>query len=342
MLQPIIIGFGRSGRDLHLRCLRKAAASEEAEDLFHQQVIVIDPYIKNKSSEDVAFCGSLQEAAGLRPSICQDAVLHICTPPSAHISVIKEAASAGFRHMIVEKPLTDDVGEIDALIKSVEEHQLDVIVVANWLSSRLTAKIQTFLEQKTFGNLQAVYLQQDKPRFCRTLENSSHGNAFDIEAPHQMALACFLQGADAEVIASETKDMVIGQQRYMRLGGAEAVLKHANGSRTYIASNLTSFIKQRTVKIQFEQYTLLGHFPPDGSDSYSNMSIYNSANEMVHSELIYDDPLSLCFIEYYQYFHGISQIKPVSDIYFNQKVIQLLEEAKAKSETKLHTKGAVI
>ena len=81
MFIPVIMGFGHSGRALHLRCLRTLFAADGMA-LIGTDVHVVDPRPDATATEPrLTAHAQLPPAASLSPGV---PVLHVCTPPLAH------------------------------------------------------------------------------------------------------------------------------------------------------------------------------------------------------------------------------------------------------------------
>ncbi|ENQ3104963.1 Gfo/Idh/MocA family oxidoreductase [Bacillus cereus] len=329
MLQSIIVGFGRSGQYLHLPCIKKAAFSAENKQLFKQNILIVDPFIeKNNCIEPLPLYRSIYELVKCNPNVIKDSVLHICTPPNQHVPTIMEGVNLGFKNIIVEKPLTTNIKELNKLIEYSEDKDINIVIIANWLSSSLTYKIKDHIDNGLYGNVREILLEQDKPRFSRSINNTSHTNAFEVETPHQLALACYLLGVNTKIVHSKIYDMNIDQKKLVGMGGAEITLQHPSGSLCFIKSNLTSLVRKRMIKVSFDEYTIVGYYPSGSDDSYSKFMLFNKNHQLITSELIYDDSLSSCFLEYYTYFNDMKSKKPVSDMHFNKQVVAMLDQAK--------------
>lgn len=327
-MKSIIVGFGKAGQKLHLPCLMKAFNTIPNE-LIYENIIIVDPNIQELSngfeSMKIPYYKSLTEIENVNP---EKAVIHICTPPNTHIEVLKEVAILGYKNILVEKPLATSNEEISEINSLQNKYQLDIIVIANWLSSNLTLTIKEKMYSGKFGEPQYVEIEQNKPRYSRSLENHSHTNIFDIEIPHQIGLSCYLLGTNATVLSSDARDMLVDNEVLHNMGKASLLLKHEGEVISNLKSDLTSMIRKRSIKILFKDYKMIGYYPSGSDDSYSRLSIYDKDNNLVSSKTLYDDPLSACFVEYYKYFGNKTINKPISDLHFNQKLIQLLSEAK--------------
>ena len=323
--QSLIVGFGRAGRDLHLMCLRKA--QNKHKHLMSQRVGVVDPRIDYADVADgtISFFRHLEEVSGFDPATT---VVHICTPPGQHLAVLRQVSELGYTKILMEKPLVTSLDELDELVHLDAQRNLDILVVANWLSSSLTAQLKSLIDSGQFGPLESLEIEQHKPRFSRTLANPGHTNAFDVEMPHQTALALYLAGQHVEVIEAQISDMKVGSVIIPRMGMARLEFLHAGGVRSVLCSSLMAPYRKRSVKLTFAAHQVVGYYPASGDDSYSVIKHYDQEGHLLHSDVLEDDVLTNAFIEYYRYYSR-STSKPVSDLTFNTAVISTISQAKA-------------
>jgi predicted dehydrogenase len=321
MRKTLIVGFGRSGRDLHWHCLAKGA---------HRQIGIVDvepvpPSIL--TAPHVEVFPSLAEA---RHRFDEETVVHICTPPPTHLEVLRETARCGYTRLIVEKPLVDRVTDLSPLHALVSQYKLAVFVVANWLSSSLTSRLRQLLQRRPDRRWSRVTISQVKPRFARSLSNSRRETIFDVEIPHQIALSHFFGDGDLEVRGAECSDMVVNRTRIPYMGKATITLEDKQGRVIVVHSDLTSPIRQRSVDVLFEDGTrTVGYYPSTGADNFSQLLTFQKAHEApVEHEILLDDPLSTFIDEVYGYFEH-DGCRPASDVAFNTAVVCTISKAKS-------------
>ncbi len=329
MRQTLIVGFGRSGRDLHLRCLRRvpsAAGNGAAAGRIGIVDIGARP-LSRLDTPDVEAFGSLAEA---RRQFDSETIVHICTPPSTHLDVVREAARQGYSRIIVEKPLVDRLTDLAALRTLVNEHRLAVFVVANWLSSALTWRLRELLHNRPDRGWSRVTISQVKPRFSRSLSTLSQETIFDVEIPHQIALSLFLGGEGFEVRRAECSDMVVNSTRIPYMGKATITLEDKHGRVIVVYSDLTAPIRQRSVEVAFEDGTrTVGYYPSTDADSFSQLLTFQKEHDTpVAHEILLDDPLAAFLREVYGYFEQAGR-RPASDVDFNTAVVSTISKAKA-------------
>ena len=320
-LNSLIIGLGNAGGGLHLPCLRKLHGRSGL-------IAAVDP---------VAVAPDIPEARGLRvfrhladveDFRPDDTVVHVCTSPESHPQVIRSAGEMGYTRVLSEKPLAASVAGVEEIRRVRAGHNIEILVVANWLHSRLTARLVTLIETQLFGSLRTVTVEQHKPRFARTLANPSHGTAFDVEIPHQVALALRLAGRPLAVTRASSGPMRIGGQVFTHMGAAGMVLRHAGEVTSVLRSDLCACRRERFVRVEFDDgHQALGFYPVDREENFSRLDIYDWQGRLVSRDTFEDDVLTACFAECYGYFSGAAS-RPVSDVEFHADVTSVIDQAK--------------
>ncbi len=330
MFQSLIVGFGRAGNHLHLHCLRKARKLYLNEQIFGDIIGIVDPKIVPAAfvhEDTVRVFNDLMDVQGFDPALT---VVHVCTPPADHLAVIRRIAGLGYTKIIIEKPMVMSMREVEEIRRLQEKWHLDLLVVAVWLSSALTKWLRDVVDSNRFGPLLQLTFEQHKPRFLRTLRDSGHTTAFDVELPHQVALALYLVGQEAQVIDAACTDMNLGAKAIPYMGGARMTMLHVRGAHSFLSSNLTAQSRRRFVKLSFRDHTVEGCFPASREISYSHLTVYDSHHNILESNRLDDDPLTTCFREYYSYYIR-DDCRPVSDLHFNTIVISALTQARVLS-----------
>jgi predicted dehydrogenase len=327
--KTLIVGFGRSGRDLHLRCLRKMQ-NGNGNGAAPRRIGVIDVEHRSLSAADHASVDAFKSLEDARPFFDTDTVVHVCTPPPTHLQVLREAARYGYSRIIVEKPLVSRLADLTVLQSLVKEHRLSVFVVANWLSSSLTYRLRERLQRSADQNWSKLTISQIKPRFGRSLATWGQETIFDVEIPHQIALSLLLGGADLEVRRVECSDMVVNRTRIPHMGKATITLEDKHGRVIVLHSDLTAPIRQRSVEVLFENGTRsIGYYPSDDADSFSQLLTFHRQHDApISHEIFVDDPLSTFLHEVYDYFEHDGR-RPASDVDFNTAVVSTISKAKA-------------
>ena len=298
MVRTLLVGLGRAGAQLHLPVLAGARAA--APQLFGDEPVVgCDPWRTPSERPGLIVRASLAAAAAeVDPA---RTVAHVCTPPESRSEVIAALARLGFRQLVVEKPLAIDTDELSRVIELRRQHGLRIAVVEPWLTSSLTARLTALARDGRLGEARSIALVQNKPRFRRSLTTTSHRTAFDVELPHGVGLALRLAG-NARVTHACGADLVVGKTRVPRMGGARVGLRHTNGTRTEIESDLTSPVRERRVVLRFENGTAVGHYAVSSDDPYSQLTV--TVDGRREHQVLRDDSLTEWMIYAYRLFQG--------------------------------------
>lgn len=326
--RSLIVGFGHAGRDLHLRCLRKAWVRYRDEDIFDETVGVVERRAAERGfqwREEFAVFPALSEVRGFDPDVT---VVHICTAPPDHLPAFREVAARGYRKILVEKPVTTSEWELLEILDLAQRRALDIQVAANWLSSSLTARLSDLVTSGRFGRLLALRVEQHKPRFTRTLMHRHHRTAFEVEMPHQVALALYLGGTDSKLLNAATSPMRVDGMTIPHMGTAEIRLLHGNRIPSLLQSDLTATIRMRTVNLRFPDCHVVGYYPVSADDDYSRLTITDPASRPLESELMVDDPMTTWLRDCYRHFAGRGP-RPSSDLRFAAEVVSIICQAKA-------------
>ncbi|OOC53432.1 MULTISPECIES: Gfo/Idh/MocA family oxidoreductase [Nocardiopsis] len=288
MLHTFVVGLGRSGEGLHLPSLAKARAREPT--LFAPGPVVgFDPF--RASAEGVLMVESPEEAVHHAPPL--STVVHLCTPPHLRSGLLEHLAELGYRRIIVEKPLALDLVGLASVARLRRRWGLDITVTTQWLDSALTRRLLAVLRGKAFGDLRAITVLQNKPRFTRTAEAPGHPTAFDVEVPHALAVVITLAGG-ADIASASLEDMVTDRTRLPRLGRARLGLRHHSGVLSRIDSDLTSPVRERRIVLEFDRALLTGHYPCSAADHTAQLRVDAQGWEPIRS--VFDDDAFPAFI----------------------------------------------
>ncbi|MCL2897117.1 Gfo/Idh/MocA family protein [Brenneria tiliae] len=330
MHKIMIVGYGFAGNNLHHRCISKMMRSGWNYSL-SSNIVVID-----KLASKITACGNSVKFYTEIPPVTGGEgcnwIVHICTPPEQHFQNIHDALCNGYRSIIVEKPAASTYLESQQLIELERDYNAKILVVANWVSCAAVNEIMDVLKTGDYGVISQITVVQNKSRFIRSRERKGE-HLFDIEMPHQVALALFL-GGNAALESAEVEDMVMPDMTLPNLGYGSLRLSHINGVKSVLRSSLIHPVRERYLKIRTSSgYMLKIYFPTGGDDSYSRLLISSPANEVIINKILYDDPLTLCLIRAYKYFLESQQnpyaVKPSGmDLEFNANKVKILEEAK--------------
>jgi predicted dehydrogenase len=260
------------------------------------------------------------------------AVVHVCTGPDQHAKIVLAAQHMGYRRFLVEKPMTARLADAKRLVGMCESGEADILVVSNWSASSLTDEIRREINARTSVPLQSLSLRHAKPRMERTIANSTHRSAFDVEIPHLVALAIFLTGKDLTVRAASGQDMMINDKRYPMMGSASISLSSGNGLHVWLESHLAAPKRERLTEVVWADGTrLLGFHPCDSTDRYAQLFIMAPDGRQARHQMLYDDTVRRMLHDVYSYFAGTAE-KPANDVHFGAKVIDVIESAKVAAQ----------
>jgi predicted dehydrogenase len=318
MLRTIIIGFGHAARSFHLPAVRRRGDD--------RLVGVVDPLLAGRltAPDGVRIEPRLDAFDAAFPP--DETVVHVCTPPGAREPVLRECATAGYRRFIVEKPLADSRRALDAIRDLADAARLDVLVVANWLASRLTDEIAAELEARAGTPVAEVELRNEKPRIGLTLASASHRSAFEVEMPHLLALALRLWGP-FELLDASASDLAVGDRRVPLMGSAEMRVVAPAGHEIRLATDLRSPARSRSATVTWADGTrLVGHYPCGSTDLYSHLRVEGPDGRSLRDELFDDDTVRATTERAYAWFEGRGP-RPPSDLRLHLAVTDLLLSA---------------
>ncbi|UZE84444.1 Gfo/Idh/MocA family oxidoreductase [Pseudomonas viciae] len=328
MLRSIILGFGHCGRNLHLASLRSLHRQGCLPDV-DTTITVVDPELGSGLVDGLVMQRCLPEASALQGRV---GVVHICTPPALHLRHVHEALMAGFRYIIIEKPMVMNLAEAQALRSMEQQYGAQILVVSVWGHSQLVPRLTRWLEASE-QPLRSVHIVHDKPRFSRSF--TRHGeHLFDIEMPHQVSLALLFAGAPASGFHAHTEDLRVEGKLRQAMKAGSIGWRDEQGIEVLLESDLASPIRQRSVRLQLESGECCeGFFPVGADDSYAQLRCDTEHSGSTAHQIFADEPLTTCVGEYYRYFrnhlqgHGADMPRS-GTVAFNQQVVELLEQAR--------------
>lgn len=333
LLYSIIVGYGHCGKNLHHVCLRKLQPSATLSGLC-EQVHVVDPLVSLPSSAHLVSHEQLPPPHSLRERV---GVVHICTPPALHLQHVREALHAGYRYIILEKPMVISQAQATELLVLQRMFNAHILVVAVWAHSSLV-KLMAQRVQASSGSITRLQVVHNKPRFSRTLQR--HGeHIFDIEMPHQVSLALLLAGDALTLVDARSEPLHLEGETRPSMKFGYLHLEGPQGERVRLTSDLSSPIRERRLSMEFDDGAFYqGYFPVSADDSYSQFEAYDSSGVRIAWQVLADEPLTTCLEAYYQYFmaceRGESPLPPLgSSITFNKRIVELLEQARHLADT---------
>lgn len=321
MFRVLIIGFGRAGRGLHLPVLRRLRAGRA-----DPPIVVHDPY--QPVAPEAGLIPVADLAAARAAAAPDETVVHLCTPPDVRLRALRELAALGYRRFLVEKPVATDAAEAERILDLRRRYDLRLIVVAPWLASALTGRLQRLVADGTLGPLSRIDVVQTKPRLGRTLRGDTHPTALDVEVPHSAGVVLGLAGP-ARLVDAGCTDMRAGDRVVPRMGTGELTLAHATGVRTRIFTDLTSPVRERRITLTFSGGRAVGFYPSSEADHYADLRVH-AAGEPDRHEAFVDDSLTEFVRGAYTSFQDGTDLEP--DLRLNVEVVRLLSAAKDRIE----------
>lgn len=142
VMRAALIGAGHVARQ-HLACLRELPGVETV------AVCDLSPATAEAAAERFSvpfwFTDHRRMLADIRPD-----VVHVTTPPHFHYPVALDALDAG-AHVVLEKPATESLHEIEALLGRAREAGKVLVENHNYLFNRATREIAARIESGEFG-----------------------------------------------------------------------------------------------------------------------------------------------------------------------------------------------
>lgn len=321
-LRTLVVGLGRSGGDLHLPVLRRLRDRGRTEGLLAEgPILVFDPYGPDAGQPDTIAVRSLAQAERLTDP--HRTVVHLCTPPTVRADLLDQLGAHGFKRILVEKPLAVDDQTLVEIHEIGNRWDLELVVVAPWLASALTERLEDALLSRSMGALRSMSIIQRKPRFTRSRDGCGHPTAFDVEMPHAMGVALTLAG-EGEVSDAALADMNMEDVVLPGMGRAWLSIEHDDGVQTEILSDLTAPTRERRITLEFDQGRLTGHYASSADDHTAQLTAVTAGRR--RREILADDALTAFIVGAYERFIDPTARPPVRDV--DAEVVRTLSEAK--------------
>ncbi len=193
----VLVGAGVRGRVW-------AAVSAEAPGVTLVGVVDQDPSTAESVSEESAF---YEDVASALEECRPDAVI-IATPPETHYAIGKAALSAG-KHVLCEKPLSEDMDEVVDLVTTAEAHGVQLLVGMNFRYLSTSQRIRHYVESGELGALSYAQFSYVRHRNGRRSDlndfplTMSYPMLFE-QSIHHFDLLRFCYGLEVESLVADS------------------------------------------------------------------------------------------------------------------------------------------
>jgi predicted dehydrogenase len=313
-LRPVIIGYGRAGRDLHHASLGELVGTDA-------EVMVVDPRRPRCPLPGARWMALLEEAVACLPDP-RLGVFHVTTPAGEHRRTVEALVAADARQIIVEKPLAPTLDEARR-IACLATAGRRVLPVSLWLSSAVTGRVEEVIAEGRIGVPVELRMEQSKPRFRRTMRCSGHRTAFEVELPHQVLLALHLGGPVERVLLASTWPMELPDGGLLpAMGGACLRLLHTSGMTSTLVTDLTAPVRMRRLQVTGTTAEVVADYPVSTDDDFGQVEVLGEPRRSV----VADAPLTRLLHDAYGYFAGRCDA-PRGDLALHLEAAELLETA---------------
>jgi predicted dehydrogenase len=254
-LSALVVGSGSIGRR-HMQNLRALGI---------EKIAAVDPdseRLKPVIEElGVLPYNDLQMSLRLVPN-----VVLICTPPSLHAEQAMAAIKVG-SHVFVEKPLANNMADIDELVSEAKKKQAIVHVGYNLRFIPGLVALQELITNRDLGKPLwgrfefGQYLPDWRPwqdyRQSYTARRSLGGGII-LDASHEIDLAMWLLGRAVDVccMAGKTSNLQMDVE-----DTATILVRHESGAQSDIHVDCVQREYSRSLKIAFEQGAVTWSWP---------------------------------------------------------------------------------
>lgn len=141
-MRVALIGAGQIARQ-HLSCLKTLSGVEIA------GVCDLSPAVAESMAERYGVPAWFTSHVAMLNDVKPD-VVHITTPPTSHFRLAMDALQSG-AHVLIEKPATATLAELEHLVRYASERQLVLIEDYNYLFNHATREIARWVDTGTLG-----------------------------------------------------------------------------------------------------------------------------------------------------------------------------------------------
>lgn len=222
-MKAALVGAGQIARQ-HLACLRQLPGVTLA------AVCDLSPAAAECAAERSSIAASFTDYRAMLREVRPD-VVHVTTPPTSHFRVAMDALDAG-AHVIVEKPATPTLAEIEALTRHAAERGRALVEDYNYVFNRAPREIRKRIESGQFGEVVHVdvlicldilgpdgFADPNAPHPCLSLA----GGAIADFLPHLASLAHLFVGPHrrAQAFWSKRRRSVLPYDEFRAIVDAE-------------------------------------------------------------------------------------------------------------------------
>jgi len=141
-LRAALIGAGQIAR-LHLNCLKTLPGVQIA------AVCDLSPAVAESVAERYGIPAWFTDHLAMLREVKPD-VVHVTTPPTSHFRLAMDALQAG-AHVLVEKPATATLAELEQLVRYAGERQLSITEDYNYVFNHATREIARWVDTGRLG-----------------------------------------------------------------------------------------------------------------------------------------------------------------------------------------------
>lgn len=228
MIRIGIIGAGRIGK-VHTKSISTKVEGAKA-------VAVSDPYLNEEAIEWSKKYGVEKFSKDYNdvlndPEI--DAIV-ICSPTTTHAEISMAAIKAG-KHILCEKPISQDVAEIREIQEALKETDLKYQVGFNRRFDHNFSAVKEVIDSGKIGEVHYVKITSRDPQAPPAEYVRTSGGMFMDMSVHDFDMAAFLTGSPVEeiyAVGANLVDPAIGEAG--DIDTALVTLKMANGTMVAI------------------------------------------------------------------------------------------------------------
>jgi len=325
-LEVILVGYGRAG-SIHAKAhtgLSKSCRLVGIVDNYQERHDVVE-----KEHADTGIFETIEQAISC---VGNDVVVDLCVPASQYFALVESSIHLGVNRFILEKPL----GWSFSMSTALNELLLgvDAIYLDTYQFSTGVKMLFDWASQQS-GCIQKMHIKFNKNR----LSDSSVGRGFDqdvypdawhIEGPHMVSISLKIAGDISVIEESSLQDMENDFSLFPNHGGAQAIVRHESGVKTFFSMDLCSLVSERTVEISMDNGIVLKLKLPSSRATQQMSHIHKVVTgEITESISIEDRPMEQAVCHSINYFLLLE--KNVPKIGYGLKISSILQELVTRS-----------